>query len=203
MHNLNDLLLSEPVRQTNMDQKENPATEGFRIPDFPENQKTETLKTFRREKSKNDFWYWFGTYCPHITFADYAGKEKFYNQNKTDRTTAKADLIANPAILKMEFIYCFLFAKYQFMGFYSGNLKTSQEFMLEIFSFLFTNKRIQYDYFMQWGKLGSNGLQLLSDVSKNHDGCIAEPISGQYNNTGNDKITSRYNLVININYENM
>ena len=182
-----------------------------RVPPFKPSEMTPAATKKRMAKVTQDFWLWDRTYFPPEVFPDYA-EPGFYHKEEigiTDLHDAKAHIFMGPrktaktSWVKRKVIYDFLHAKRKYIGFGSGTLRAPKLFLIDVYIFLTTNKRIQHDYHLQWGKISEDGLQLISNHSENPEGSYIEPLSEERSTRGGQRnLIDRYDMIVFTDIEN-
>jgi len=182
-----------------------------KIAAFSPGQMTVKATEARIEKTNNNFWLWDSTYFPSKLISDYA-KPGFFHKELialTDLQDKKVHLVMGPRLtaktstLKRKFIFDFLNAHRKYMGFGSGTLRAPKGFMVDVYNFIKTNKRIQHDYSINWGKISEEGLHVVTNRSKNKEGCYIEPLSEERSTRGASKnLIDRYDFILFTDLEN-
>lgn len=210
-----DLLLKQIEQELSLEKlqaaKDKILESSSRVPPFSKSEMTAAAKTKRLEKAANDFWFWDRTYFPPEVFPDYAAPG-FYHKDLigiTEFQDASAHIFLGPrktaktSWIKRKVIYLMLHAKRKYIGFGSGTLRAPKLFLIDVYVFLTTNKRIQHDYHLQWGKISEDGLQLTTDRSENPEGCYIEPLSEERSTRGGQRnLIDRYDLIVFTDIEN-
>jgi hypothetical protein len=182
-----------------------------RVPPFSKSEMTAAAQKKRMEKVTNDFWAWDKTYFPPEVYPDYA-EPGFYHKEEigiTDLRDGKAHIFMGPrktaktSWIKRKVIFDFLHARRKYIGFGSGTLRAPKLFLIDVYMFLKTNKRIQHDYHLQWGKVSEDGLQLITNYSTNAEGSFIEPLSEERSTRGGQRnLIDRYDLIVFTDLEN-
>ncbi|QQS35761.1 MAG: hypothetical protein IPM56_16190 [Ignavibacteriales bacterium] len=203
--------MEEELKRESLAEQEKVFKEASRIPPFKQSQLSDTAKNKRKEKSKNDFWYWDKTYFPPEVYPDYAEPGAFHHElvSITDNKDAKAHIIYGPrkhaktSYLKRKVIYAFLHAKRKYIGFGSGTLRAPKLFLMDVYTFLSKNPRIKNDYHIKWLKISDEGLHIVSDVSESPEGSYLEPLSEERSTRGGQRnLIDRYDLIVFTDIEN-
>lgn len=198
--------------ETEKEQRDKILEAASRIPAFSSSQMTVKATEARIEKSKNDFWFWDRTYFPPEVYPDYSPPGFYHKklialadlQDKKGHIFMGPRLTAKSSFLKRKCIHSFLFAHRKFIGFGSGTLDVPEEFVNDVYVFLMTNKRIQHDYKINWGKTSSkSGIQCISDQAVNSEGSFIKPLSERKTARGQAKnLIDRFDLIVLTDFEN-
>lgn len=201
-------LASEKIQK----QKEKILESSSRIPGFSPAQMTEKATKERIKKAVEDFWYWDKTYFPPEVFGEEFAPYGFFHKDLVDLTDLRdknAHIVMGPrltaktSLLKRKIIYDFIHAKRKFIGFGSGTLRAPKSFVIDVYNFLTTNKRIKHDYEISWGKVSEEGISCISNHAVNSEGSFIEPISEERSTRGGAKnLIDRYDLIVVTDMEN-
>lgn len=207
-----DQIKSELASEKIQKQKEKILESSSRIKDFSINEKSEKKTKERLEKVKESFWYWDKVYFPIDVFGEEYAPYGFFHKDLVELTELKdkqAHIVMGPrltaktSLLKRKIIYDFLHARRKYIGFGSGTLRAPKSFIVDVYNFLTTNKRIQHDYEISFGKVSEEGISCITDQAINSEGSFIEPISEERSTRGGAKnLIDRYDLIVVTDIEN-
>jgi len=183
-----------------------------KVKGFKQSELSEDARKKRLSKAASSFQQWDKIYFPPENFEEYAPYGAFHKtieecslkQDKCAHIIMGPRDCAKTSLLKRIVIWMMLHGKRKYIGWGSGTLRTPKAFMMDVYVFLTTNKRINQDYKIRWIKRDtSEGYHIMTNVSENASGTFLEPLSEERSTKGGARnLIDRYDLIILTDFEN-